>query len=74
MEDLFGAEGGASELMNQAMALVMTYAPKVVFQKTHTSLFFFGGAAGAPPELPARKNCSIFDLCILGRAGVFGGL
>jgi len=30
MEDLFGAEGGASELMNQAMALVMTYAPKVV--------------------------------------------
>lgn len=30
MEDLFGAEGGASELMNQAMSLVMTYAPKVV--------------------------------------------
>ncbi|WP_296934270.1 mechanosensitive ion channel domain-containing protein [uncultured Marinobacter sp.] len=30
MEDLFGAEGGASELMNQAMALIMTYAPKVV--------------------------------------------
>ncbi|MBO6809650.1 MAG: mechanosensitive ion channel [Marinobacter adhaerens] len=30
MEDLFGAEGGASELMNQATALVMTYAPKVV--------------------------------------------
>jgi small conductance mechanosensitive channel len=30
MEDLFGAEGSASELMNQAMALVMTYAPKVV--------------------------------------------
>ena len=30
MEDLFGAEGGASELMNQAMALVMTYAPKVL--------------------------------------------
>jgi len=30
MEDLFGAEGGASELMNQGMALVMTYAPKVV--------------------------------------------
>ncbi len=30
MEDLFGAEGGASELMNQAVSLVMTYAPKVV--------------------------------------------
>ncbi|WP_412536653.1 mechanosensitive ion channel family protein [Marinobacter sp. MIT932201] len=30
MEDLFGAEGGASELMSQATALVMTYAPKVV--------------------------------------------
>ena len=30
MEDLFGAEGGASELMNQAMSLIMTYAPKVV--------------------------------------------
>lgn len=30
MEDLFGAEGGASELMNQAMTLVMTYAPKLV--------------------------------------------
>lgn len=30
MEDLLGAEGGASELVNQATALVMTYAPKVV--------------------------------------------
>ncbi len=30
MENLFGADGSASELMNQAMALVMTYAPKVV--------------------------------------------
>ena len=30
MEDLFGAEGGASELMNQVISLVMTYAPKVV--------------------------------------------
>ncbi|MBU2953187.1 mechanosensitive ion channel family protein [Marinobacter sp. F3R08] len=30
MEDLFGAEGGASALMDQAMALIMTYAPKVV--------------------------------------------
>ncbi|MDX1557700.1 MAG: mechanosensitive ion channel [Marinobacter sp.] len=30
MEDLFGAEGGASELMNQAVSLIMTYAPKVV--------------------------------------------
>lgn len=30
MEDLFGAEDGASELMNQAIGLVMTYAPKVV--------------------------------------------
>jgi small conductance mechanosensitive channel len=30
MEDLFGAEGDASALMDQAIALVMTYAPKVV--------------------------------------------
>lgn len=30
MEDLFGANGKASELMDQAIALVMTYAPKVV--------------------------------------------
>ncbi len=30
MEDLFGAEGSASELMDQAITLVMTYAPKVV--------------------------------------------
>ncbi|MCM0613545.1 mechanosensitive ion channel [Marinobacter sediminum] len=30
MEDLFGAEGNASELMDQATTLVMTYAPKVV--------------------------------------------
>lgn len=30
MEDLFGAEGRAAELMDQAIALVMTYAPKVV--------------------------------------------
>ena len=30
MEDLFGTEGGASELVNQAISLVMTYAPKVV--------------------------------------------
>ena len=30
MEDLVGAEGGAWELMNQAVSLVMTYAPKVV--------------------------------------------
>nr|WP_297398378.1 mechanosensitive ion channel domain-containing protein [uncultured Marinobacter sp.] len=30
MEDLFGAEGRAAELMDQAIALIMTYAPKVV--------------------------------------------
>jgi small conductance mechanosensitive channel len=30
MEDLFGAEGDASALMDQAIALVITYAPKVV--------------------------------------------
>ncbi len=30
MEDLFGADGRASDLMDQAMALIMTYAPKVV--------------------------------------------
>ncbi|MBW4934723.1 mechanosensitive ion channel family protein [Marinobacter sp. F4206] len=30
MEDLFGAEGSASELMDQAITLTMTYAPKVV--------------------------------------------
>jgi len=30
MEDLFGAEGGASELVNQAISLIMTYAPKVL--------------------------------------------
>jgi small conductance mechanosensitive channel len=30
MEDLLGADGRASELIDQAMALVMTYAPKVV--------------------------------------------
>lgn len=30
MEDLFGAEGSASELMEQAMTLTMTYAPKVL--------------------------------------------
>ncbi|SFN15325.1 mechanosensitive ion channel family protein [Marinobacter pelagius] len=30
MEDLIGANGRASELLDQAMALVMTYAPKVV--------------------------------------------
>ena len=30
MEDLFGADFRATELMEQAMALVMTYAPKVV--------------------------------------------
>jgi len=30
MEDLIGANGRASELMDQAIALVMTYAPKVV--------------------------------------------
>jgi len=30
MEDLIGANGRASELLDQAIALVMTYAPKVV--------------------------------------------
>ncbi len=30
MEDLFGADGKASELIDQALALTMTYAPKVV--------------------------------------------
>lgn len=30
MEDLIGAEGRAAELVDQAIALVMTYAPKVV--------------------------------------------
>ena len=30
MEDLFGGEAGASELIDQAIALVMAYAPKVV--------------------------------------------
>ncbi len=30
MEDLFGADGRASDLMDQAMTLIMTYAPKVV--------------------------------------------
>lgn len=30
MEDLFGAEGSASELIDQAISLTMTYAPKVV--------------------------------------------
>ncbi|MCG7198160.1 mechanosensitive ion channel [Marinobacter pelagius] len=30
MENLLGADGSASELMDQAIALVMTYAPKVV--------------------------------------------
>ena len=30
MEDLFGSEGSASELIEQAIALTMTYAPKVV--------------------------------------------
>lgn len=30
MEDLFGAEGSTSELMNQAISLIMTYAPKVL--------------------------------------------
>jgi len=30
MEDLLGADGRASELIDQAIALVMTYAPKVV--------------------------------------------
>lgn len=30
MEDLFGADGNASQLMEQAISLVMTYAPKVV--------------------------------------------
>lgn len=30
MEDLLGAEGGASELVNQAISLIMTYAPKVL--------------------------------------------
>ncbi|GHD42626.1 small conductance mechanosensitive channel [Marinobacter persicus] len=30
MDDLFGANGQASQLMDQAISLVMTYAPKVV--------------------------------------------
>ncbi|WP_336365662.1 mechanosensitive ion channel family protein [Marinobacter sp. C2H3] len=30
MENLFGADGSASKLLDQAMSLVMTYAPKVV--------------------------------------------
>ena len=30
MEDLFGSEGSASELIEQAISLTMTYAPKVV--------------------------------------------
>lgn len=30
MEDLFGANGQASELVNQGISLIMTYAPKVV--------------------------------------------
>ena len=30
MEDLLGADGRAAELINQAMTLIMTYAPKVV--------------------------------------------
>ncbi|MBW0147775.1 mechanosensitive ion channel family protein [Marinobacter arenosus] len=30
MEDLFGAEGSASELIDQAISLTMAYAPKVV--------------------------------------------
>lgn len=30
MENLFGENGNASELMDQAIALIMTYAPKVV--------------------------------------------
>ncbi|EMP54986.1 small-conductance mechanosensitive channel [Marinobacter santoriniensis NKSG1] len=30
MENLFGADGSASQLMDHAMTLVMTYAPKVV--------------------------------------------
>lgn len=30
MEDLFGTEGSTSELMNQAISLIMTYAPKVL--------------------------------------------
>lgn len=30
MENLFGADGSASQLMDHAMALVLTYAPKVV--------------------------------------------
>ncbi|MBC7183147.1 MAG: mechanosensitive ion channel family protein, partial [Marinobacter sp.] len=30
MEDLLGADGRASELVDQAISLIMTYAPKVV--------------------------------------------
>ncbi|WP_100637956.1 mechanosensitive ion channel family protein [Marinobacter salexigens] len=30
MEDLFGADGAASQYMDQAIALIMTYAPKVL--------------------------------------------
>ena len=30
MDDLFGANGQASQLMDQAIGLVMAYAPKVV--------------------------------------------